>query len=606
MYKYKRGISNLEIAKNIEYCLSNNLNTCLSMSGTLDAKKIYNGMYIKNGKIMLENMVEKFEIKDKVYKVVQLNTKMQSISSDELLSSIDLEKNMFEYDLENIKYTKRIGFEDKSDTLCIEYDVINKSNNTLHFSIIPLLTYRDLLKMKSAQAIKFTQRKIKYGAVINLSVMDSENIIISSKDCIYAKDQKILNNVKHEFTSLDMKKEIFTEDLFIPGVLETKIKANSRKKVDIYISTQELLLDDIRLTNIFSQNEENDYKTICNIDKAFIELKDLAMSISKLEMEQILVPSLPYEKDLSKMFLDKDLIKSSNTLLKDIEKLTDIVRAIDGEYLTFSKVKEAKKVLVKVRRYIKVIDEIDFEDINVIKKIVLLKLWYVESVNRILQKDSDEALYEDFVKDIIYGILNSNKKEEILIDIETVSLMYNGIKIYIDILASNQKQDLKLFEEAKKMEGIIKEKFWVEEKNIMRFSLNEEDVYASAEMIYTLALTHPCIVEDIAIKLLDTIFKELYTSYGLRKVSKSSPRYDSNIYPKYMAYFVKANLRQNGVTRASQKIAFNLVKDLLQDISKHVNGGIKKIYNDKGVAIDSNSYDLLTNAEVIRLYDMLS
>ena len=73
-----------------------------------------------------------------------------------------------------------------------------------------------------------------------------------------------------------------------------------------------------------------------------------------------------------------------------------------------------------------------------------------------------------------------------------------------------------------------------------------------------------------------------------------------------MAHFVKANLRQNGVTRASQKIAFNLVKELFQDINKYVNGAIKNIYSEKGVLIDSKGYDLYTNAEIIRLYDMLT
>ena len=78
------------------------------------------------------------------------------------------------------------------------------------------------------------------------------------------------------------------------------------------------------------------------------------------------------------------------------------------------------------------------------------------------------------------------------------------------------------------------------------------------------------------------------------------------IYPKYLAHFIKANLRQNGVTSASKKIAYNLVKELIMDISKKVNGGVPYVYNEKGILISDISYDLLTNAEVIRLYDMLT
>ena len=140
----------------------------------------------------------------------------------------------------------------------------------------------------------------------------------------------------------------------------------------------------------------------------------------------------------------------------------------------------------------------------------------------------------------------------------------------------------------------------------MKKNLNDTDPCANIEMIYTLSLSYPCIVDTMPIKLLDTIFKELYTPYGLRVVSKNSKQNSGLIYPKYMAHFVKANLSQNGVTRASQKIAYNLVKELLQDVGKYVNGGIKKVYNEKGINVDSIAYDLLTNAEMIRLYNMLT
>ena len=135
--------------------------------------------------------------------------------------------------------------------------------------------------------------------------------------------------------------------------------------------------------------------------------------------------------------------------------------------------------------------------------------------------------------------------------------------------------------------------------------LDEKEIYANIEMLYTISLSYPCIVSDIQFRLLDTVFKELYTPYGLREFSKNSSRNTGLIYPKYMAHFVKANLRQNGVTRASRKIAFNLVKDLFLDINKYLNCGVKKVYSEKGYQIDTLPYDLLTNAEIIRLYDML-
>ena len=39
-------------------------------------------------------------------------------------------------------------------------------------------------------------------------------------------------------------------------------------------------------------------------------------------------------------------------------------------------------------------------------------------------------------------------------------------------------------------------------------------------------------------------------------------------------------------------------------MGKYVNGGTKKVYSEKGVSIDGMSYDILTNAEMVRLYHM--
>ena len=55
----------------------------------------------------------------------------------------------------------------------------------------------------------------------------------------------------------------------------------------------------------------------------------------------------------------------------------------------------------------------------------------------------------------------------------------------------------------------------------------------------------------------------------------------------------------------SFRIKDPVIKDLFLDINKYLNCGVKKVYSEKGYQIDTLPYDLLTNAEIIRLYDML-
>lgn len=606
MFKYKRGINNWEKLRQVEYVLSDGYDTCLSMSACLDARKPYNGLYIKNGRVIVENLIEKIEVKDKVYKMVELSTSIQNLSTIEYLNSVDLNENLFEYNLGGISYSKKITFSNKYKLLCISYKIQNNEKDKASFKVIPMVTYRDLFSVRTGKLAKFNQRKSSNNTVIiNLSIMDDENLVMGSDNMIFTSEPRNLNNVKHEFVNKNDEKEIYTEDLFLPGEFEIEVKPGETKNAVIYISSEEKDLKKLDLSYILTEFEATNKLIEDTIDENFVELKELAMSIDNLNFEECMVASLPYVKDYNKEILKA--VQNKEEVLKikeDIKNLNLIVRSIDGQYLTFNKINQANKILLKIRRYIKNIEALYIENDDFVKEFLELKLWYVEAVNRALQKENNYLLYFDMVKEIVYEVIN--KKALLYKEIKYVALAYNAFKVYESILKEKSLEDIKIFDEIVFIHKIIKEKFWNEDKRLLKRNLEEKDEYANVDMIYTLALSYSCLMNDMPFKLLDTIFKELYTPYGLREFSKNSKYNDSLVYPKYMAYFVKANLRQNGVTRASQKIAFNMVKELIQDIGKYVNGGVKEIYHEKGHNIDSIGYDLFTNAEVIRLYDMLT
>lgn len=606
MYKYKRGIESVEKVKQIEYVLSNNVDTCLSMSGVLHALKPYHGLYIKNGKVIISNFIEKIEVKDKVYNSVQLNTSIQNISNDDYIKMIDLENNKFEYSLGLVEYTKKIVFEENSDILCIEYEITNRENSQIRFKVLPMLTYRDLFSMKTSQMLRFNQRKIENGTLINLSVTNQNNIILKSKEFKWSNDPNFLNNVKHDFTNEDIKKEILVEDLLVAGEFEVPVKVNETLKCRIYIASKDFNLSQLQEKDLFEEFKLKKDKLMNAVDENYIELKNLIFAMENIDLEKNYVVSLPYEKEYNVDWI-KD-VENGNVLVtaRDIENLTDIIKSIDGQYLIFGRVKEAMNLLINFRRYIKTIEKVVSKTDEASLILVKLKLWYIESLNRFLQSDDCEHIFLDFVREIVYDILKEENMKKYYMHVEVVSLVYNAIKVYEYMLNQIGKEDQITYKASLYVQKLIEEKFWIEDKRILKKNIKEENSVATVDMLYSISLSYPCIVGEIPIKLLDTIFKELYTPYGLREVSKNSIYNKGNIYPKYMAYFVKANLRQNGVTRASQKIAYNLVKELIQDINKYVNGGIRKVYNEKGTSIDSIGYDLLTNSEVIRLYDMLT
>ena len=603
MFKYKREINNYEQARQIEYSLTDNSKICFCTTGTLYTKKPYHGMYIKNGRVLLENIVETFDIDGNTYRMVEIDTNSKEMNTKEYLTSIDLEKNYFEYNFSDLSYSKRFSFVENEGILCIEYTIKNMLRSNVKFKVIPLITYRDFYNMKNNSMLKFNQRDTDDGTFISISVLKQENLSLKSDKMNWVADNNVLREVKHELVNTELKKEIYFEDLAICGHFEADIKGLSETKLYVFCSYKDFNLEDINVLDVFNNIEIRNKNATFDVDDSFIELQDLAKSMINSNMKDIMITTLPYSKFFENEY--KNLINSlsEQELEKDIGELIDIVRAVEGKYLYFKRVKEAKVTVLNIYKIIKEISKLELKD-ELKEKYNILRLWYIEAVNRILQKEGRIELYMDSIKEILYNLIEPENRATCFKSIEITVLMLNAIKVYLNILTWIGDTDKQFEIQETYFKNLIENEFWVKEKNIMKRRIDEEESYANIEMIYTLSLSFPCVSDDIPNKLLDSIFKELYTPYGLRSISKYSPHYDGLIYPKYMAHFIKANLRLTGITRASQKIAYNLVKELLQDVGKYVNGGTKKVYSEKGVSIDGMSYDILTNAEMVRLYHM--
>ena len=603
MFKYKREINNYDKARQLEYSISDNSKVCFCTTGTLQTRKPYHGMYIKDSKVLMENIVETFTVDNSTYKIVEIDTKSKELLTRDYLTNIDLEKNLFEYNFSDISFSKRFAFDEKEGILCIEYTIKNNTRSNIKFKAIPLITYRDFFNMKNTSMLKFNQRDTEDGTFIALSVLNQENLVLKSDKMCWTNDNNALRDVKHEMITEDIKKEVYYEDLIICGEFSSDIKGLSETKLYVYVSYKDFSLEDINPILILNNVENRNKNITFDLDENFVELMDMSKSILNTHFDGLMISSLPYKKQYNDEYISKIQELTPKQIDEDIEEIINITRSIEGQFLYYKKIKEAKRTVLTVYKIIKEMSKIDLSE-KQIERLNVLKLWYIESVNRVLQKEGRIELYMDSIKEILYYFIEPENRATCFKTIEIAALMLNAIKVYLNILTWIGDSDKQMEIQEKYFSDLIRRDFWISEKNIMKRDLRDEEHFANVEMLYTLSLSFPCVNDEIPNKLLDTVFKELYTPYGLRTVSKYCPEYNGLIYPKYMSHFIKANLRLTGITRASQKIAFNLVKELLQDVGKYVNGGTKKIYSDKGISIDSMSYDVLTNAEMVRLYHM--
>lgn len=597
MFCYKRGIGKQESLRNTDFLVSSIDNSILtSLSANFGSFKPYNGLYIKNSKILLENVFEEIELKDKIYKMYQLETSSKIITCDDNIVNINLNENKIEYDIGSIYYSKKLYYKD--DILCMDYEIENNLNYNIKFKIIPLLTNRTLYDMKTAQFIKFNQRKIKNGTVVNINITDDINFYIKSDEFEFDKEVKFLNNVVHN----DVNDTKLQEDLYTPGQFLLKIKKGEKKVVHICFSTNDFDISCIEFEKEYKNSLDMLEKLNQNVPSEFTEQRDLQVLLSKFSFDDKLINTLPYTN-----FTSIENIEENLDIENAIQILLDNLKSIDGMYLVFDKCKEASSKLINIRRYIKEIEYQNKENEKIKEKVILLKLWYGEIANRLLEKQDFLAdVYFNSIKEIVYDVLDEKNQYISLSSLEYVSLTYNVVKVYQKILMLLEKNDKNIEGMDIAIKNLIEEKYLNSQKNLLKRKINDIGYDVFPEMIYTLSLSYPCFVGEISIKVLDTIFKELYTPYGLRKYKKSDDKNDTHkVYPEYMAHFVKANLRQNGVTNVSKKISYNLVKELIQEINKRVNCGVNKVY-DLSKSVVTMPADLLTISEVCRLYDMLT
>lgn len=630
---YKKEIYGMDRAKEMEYVLANNGGIYINTTVAGMPVSPTHGIYVKQNQrgqdeVYLAGVLESIDFgEDK-----EANLLMPRVAYRDMSTYFNkFEITYFpitEYILDNIKVVKKYMLSYDDNTLCISYEIENNSHKNCKLKVEPMVTKRDLFTTRRMENLKLTNSVIESGAKINVSILEQLDLYIKSNNMKYVKKERYLNGLIYNQNTSTKTRKSLIDDLYIPGLFECNVKAKSEASVEIYVALENI--------DILGTNENGEYKysvdrlenrhveeykkDTINVLDEYHELKSLSRSATSLRYidrenkNMVILDSIPRQKDI------KRTAKKPNAI-----SLINKISSIDGNYISLGKYVEANKILIAMKRKI---DEIEIESnnedtIDDAEKHCEDVLSFIEAINRYIQaieydtyntmtwyeyikikiEEYTNKKYKNIYMDVDYLIVVNNEKY-----IKLNSLWYNAIKIYEDLERKcsgdykNQKAD-EIYEFGEKIKQSIEANFWDEGKRVLRYKAEGES-YATIDMIYSLGLSYIATNESIAIRVVDTAFKELYTPYGMRLAERASSKYDGYVYPKYMTYFVKANLRQTGITRASQKLAYNLVKDLLGEINKYTIGSIKERYLEQNKKAYGPAIDSFTNAEMIRLYKL--
>lgn len=598
---YKRTNMTLKNDTKVEYVETNNQGIYINTSVTGANFAPYHGIYISNlqkgDNIYLSKMIERLTIGHDTYDICDIKTSENIYGGVEYLTEFTtVPSPTYTYEIYGVTIVKKYLLVPDAKVLCVEYKVTNNTGKQIKFETKPCITRRELFLAKRKSDMKFTSKVTPQAVKVALSISDNLDIYLKSSNMKFNKKEEYISGVNYDFQD-----KTYIEDLYVPGEFVANLKSGNTNTYSVYVALEDIDVRDYK--NIELDIKKRDDLRYNDIDKSYYELLELAKSaysmhyIDKEKKQLVLLESIPDKCDTS-------------------EYIKNIIISIEGNYLLLGRYTEAHKILESMLHKLK--DKTC--KLNAVDRCESILL-FIEALNRYLKiteaTTSKIRPFYEYIKEEIYNLLD-HKYEDMYVDkdhllvtdnskyIKINSLWYNALRIFVDFADKFREESEFIYSISENVKENIIKVFWDQEKQILKYEENSKP-YASFDMIYSLSLSYQVIYDSkISMKIMDMAFKKLYTAYGMRKAEIGSTLYDGFVYPHLMVHFLKANLRQMGVTRASQKLAYNLVKDVFLKIGKDTASSVKYKYNEKTKKAYGSTVNAVTNAELIRAFDMLT
>lgn len=605
---YKRINKSLKSDSKIEYIESNNQGIYINSSITGANFAPYHGIYIyqepKQDTVYLSKMIDIVQIGHEKFNIMDIKTSENSYGGVEFLEQFaNTPCPTYQYNINGCYIEKKYKLDTNSKLLCIDYKVANSTGKTVKFSTSPCVTNRGVFSSKRQSDMKYTTSTKPTATKITLSIMDNKELHIASPNMKFEKKESYISGVNCDFETNDGIAKTYVEDLFVPGTFEASVKNGNTNTFSVFVSIQAIDIHSVKSQDIEIDIKARDKIRYGHIDESYHELLDLAKTAYNLH------------------YIDKDkkrlvLLEMLPSVYENDEYVKNIIISIEGNYLLLKRYKEAHKILESMMAKLK-------DETYKLSELARCEtmLLFIEALNRYLVESeaSSEQIREfyEYIKTNIYEYLDRKNKnvyadKEFLLVVEDKryikinSLWYNALRIFVELADKFHEESEFIYTISETLRENIVKNFWDETNSVLKYE-SEETAYATFDMIYSLSLSYPVLKDQtMSMKLVDTAFKQLYTAYGMRLGKVNSKQYDGYLYPHLMVHFLKANLRQMGVTRASQKLAYNLVKETLGEIGKNTVGTVRYRYNEKTKKAYGYEVSAITNAELIRAFDMLT
>ena len=432
------------------------------------------------------------------------------------------------------------------NSVIISYHILNGQSG-LKLRLSPLVNFRDYHQLSRSYHMDFVQSPYREGTIIKPYNMELDIKIHCDGSTFVPADNCWFEGMYYH---LEQERGLdCLEDHYIPGSFE--ITADAAEEKTVYLTC-----------TIEKDRSITDARLIIENEKA--RLKALA---DRAGFKDILARTLAVSADNFIVFRKST---ESKTIIAGYPWFTDWGRdtmiSLCGLTLVTRRYDDARQILYAFSKHIKnglVPNMFPDEGQEPGYNSVDAALWYFESINKYLKYTGDykfvtENLYESMTQIIkafmggtlfkigmdADGLITAGDEATQLtwmdakVDawvvtprhgkaVEINALWYNALKI-MSTLAESNGDDAALYETAAlKARGAFEKSFWNREESCLYDAITGEckDSSIRPNQIIAVSLSYPIIEGYMAKAVVDKVWKELYTSYGLRTLSAGNINY---------------------------------------------------------------------------------
>ncbi|WP_300347092.1 amylo-alpha-1,6-glucosidase [Clostridium sp.] len=575
---------------------------------------------------------ERYMILSNLNEEINIGGKIHQLSSCKYINeTVDGFKNLqgFYYDglphfrffVDGVVVNKKVSMDYEKNTVVIQYDILNGSKET-KLNIEPLFTFRNPGICSGDENLEFkTSIKDEEIELIPKLREDIKIRLLTYGGKVVNKGSKIVDKIYYDVDKSTGDK--YVDKCYVPSTIEVCLKPHEKKKVYL-------------LCTIENDKEFNCEEIIEREEERIRKLRNT------FDDDRVLAKYLPIAAD--QFIVNRESI-NGKTILAGYPWFLDWGRdamiAINGLTLSTGRLEDAKDIIKSFSLYEKnglIPNMFPGEGQEPIYNTVDASLWFINAVyNYLLYANSEEAL--NFVKNEIYGTIKNiikaykegtefsikmDEKDSLInagsgLDqvtwmdvrvngivvtprhgkpVEINALWYNALKIAALLKDKFEKEEVNEYEELseKVKESFIK-KFWNEDEKCLYDVINDEESDGSIRpnQIWAVSLPFTMLDRKQEKYIVEKVFEELYTPYGLRSLSRDHKDYHGiyigKLFDRDMAYhqgttwgfplggFFTAYCKVNDYSKESVELVDNLMKDMEDHIKDQCLGSIAEIFD---------------------------